>query len=93
MGLEPRGGLSVKKTNWFLAKISEVFKNRGGQMRSICVPDGPPFEFNTRITPVAFAMQKPFYCRGIAQLVEQWSPKPRAEGSNPSAPAKFNHKL
>ena len=25
--------------------------------------------------------------RGIAQLVEQWSPKPRAEGSNPSAPA------
>ena len=26
--------------------------------------------------------------RGIAQLVEQWSPKPRAEGSSPSAPAK-----
>ena len=26
--------------------------------------------------------------RGIAQLVEQWSPKPRAEGSIPSAPAK-----
>lgn len=26
--------------------------------------------------------------RGIAQLVEQRSPKPRAEGSNPSAPAK-----
>ena len=26
MGLEPRGGLSVKKTNWFLAKISEVLK-------------------------------------------------------------------
>ena len=25
--------------------------------------------------------------RGIAQLVEQRSPKPRAEGSNPSAPA------
>ena len=25
--------------------------------------------------------------RGIAQLVEQWSPKPRAEGSSPSAPA------
>ena len=25
--------------------------------------------------------------RGIAQLVEQWSPKPRAEGSIPSAPA------
>ena len=25
--------------------------------------------------------------RGIAQLVEQWSPKPRAEGSSPSTPA------
>ena len=25
--------------------------------------------------------------RGIAQLVEQWSPKPRAVGSNPTAPA------
>ena len=27
--------------------------------------------------------------RGIAQLVEQWSPKPCAEGSSPSAPAKL----
>ena len=27
------------------------------------------------------------FFRGIAQLVEQRSPKPRAEGSNPSAPA------
>ena len=27
--------------------------------------------------------------RGIAQLVEQRSPKPRAEGSSPSAPAKY----
>ena len=27
------------------------------------------------------------YYRGIAQLVEQRSPKPRAEGSSPSAPA------
>lgn len=25
----------------------------------------------------------PLVYRGIAQLVEQWSPKPRAEGSNP----------
>ena len=30
---------------------------------------------------------KPQRFRGIAQLVEQRSPKPRAEGSNPSAPA------
>ena len=29
-------------------------------------------------------------CRGIAQLVEQWSPKPRAEGSSPSAPASMS---
>ena len=29
--------------------------------------------------------------RGIAQLVEQRSPKPRAEGSSPSAPAKNRH--
>ena len=29
-----------------------------------------------------------FSHRGIAQLVEQRSPKPRAEGSSPSAPAK-----
>ena len=28
-----------------------------------------------------------FLSRGIAQLVEQRSPKPRAAGSNPSAPA------
>ena len=28
------------------------------------------------------------FLRGIAQLVEQRSPKPRAEGSKPSAPAK-----
>ena len=30
-----------------------------------------------------------FKYRGIAQLVEQRSPKPPAEGSNPSAPAIF----
>ena len=28
--------------------------------------------------------------RGIAQLVEQRSPKPRVEGSSPSTPAKSN---
>ena len=31
------------------------------------------------------------FFRGIAQLVEQRSPKPRAEGSNPSAPAMTNY--
>ena len=34
-----------------------------------------------------------FLSRGIAQLVEQRSPKPRAEGSNPSAPAKLPYCL
>ena len=32
-------------------------------------------------------MAHQFKYRGIAQLVEQRSPKPRAEGSSPSAPA------
>ena len=27
-------------------------------------------------------------CRGIAQLVEHWSPKPSVVGSSPTAPAK-----
>ncbi len=40
--------------------------------------------FNDKITLVL----KTIY-RGIAQLVEQRSPKPRAEGSSPSAPAKY----
>ena len=31
--------------------------------------------------------------RGIAQLVEQRSPKPRAEGSNPSSPASFPERM
>ena len=39
------------------------------------IPEGPPFISQ--------------WYRGIAQLVEQWSPKPRAEGSSPSAPAKY----
>ena len=34
MGLEPRGGLSVKKTNWFLAKISEVLKTEEDKCRA-----------------------------------------------------------
>lgn len=38
---------------------------------------------------VAGFLYKTSYHRGIAQLVEQWSPKPRAEGSNPSAPARY----
>ena len=38
--------------------------------------------------PVEYAIIKNVDYRGIAQQVEQRSPKPRAEGSIPSAPAK-----
>ena len=43
-------------------------------------------KFNDKITIVR-------EYRGIAQLVEQRSPKPRAEGSSPSAPAKMKAHL
>ena len=43
-------------------------------------PVGPGFE--------SLMVHHIFLSRGIAQLVEQRSPKPRAEGSSPSAPAK-----
>ena len=39
-----------------------------------------------------YRISSPPLRRGIAQLVEQWSPKPRAEGSNPSAPANFSYR-
>ena len=41
-------------------------------------------------TPTALDCTVGVFHRGIAQLVEQRSPKPRAEGSNPSTPAKNN---
>src|SRR5699024_5519138 len=40
-----------------------------------------------RYSNIAFSARKQTD-RSIAQLVEQRSPKPRAEGSNPSSPAK-----
>ena len=40
-----------------------------------------------------FAAYTNIKTRGIAQLVEQRSPKPRAEGSSPSAPATFQKTL
>ena len=50
------------------------------------VPEGPPgMAGKTRKHP-RLAASLPY--RGIAQLVEQRSPKPRAEGSSPSAPAR-----
>ena len=39
-------------------------------------------------TPTALNCTVGVLLRGIAQLVEQRSPKPRAEGSNPSTPAR-----
>ena len=38
--------------------------------------------------PIFSAILFKILYRGIAQLVEQWSPKPRAQGSSPCAPAK-----
>ena len=36
---------------------------------------------------IVFVVYRFYFYRGIAQLVEHWSPKPSAEGSSPSAPA------
>ena len=49
----------------------------------------------SRVCVIIFSVsERGLFCsnrilRGIAQLVEQRSPKPRAEGSSPSAPAKL----
>jgi hypothetical protein len=53
-------------------------KNIVTDFHGICLDKYPLKRYNNK----AFSKN-----RGIAQLVEQWSPKPRAEGSNPSAPA------
>ena len=44
-------------------------------------------------TIISFKYAETIIFRGIAQLVEQRSPKPRAEGSSPSAPAKTKRHL
>ena len=54
--------------------VEQLLLISGSRVR---VPGGAPF-------PLAHVDREN---RGIAQLVEQWSPKPRAEGSSPSAPA------
>ena len=41
----------------------------------------------------AFMRSHSFSCRGLAQLVEHRSPKPRVVGSSPSAPAIYVKKL
>src|SRR3569832_1329322 len=45
----------------------------------------------TACTPAALRLVEAPPRRGIAQLVEHRSPKPRVEGSSPSAPARRNH--
>ena len=57
---------------WAISSVGQSCRLITG-WSGVRVPDGPPFFI--------------FSYRGIAQLVEQRSPKPRAEGSNPSAPA------
>ena len=53
-----------------------------------CKKGSEPLTGGTKNGRIHFALSN----RGIAQLVEQWSPKPRAEGSNPSAPATHSQK-
>ena len=57
---------------WAISSVGQSCRLITG-WSGVRVPDGPP----------SFI----FSYRGIAQLVEQRSPKPRAEGSSPSAPA------
>ena len=51
--------------------------------------NGPCFYYNNKAFAKRRAVAVPY--RGIAQQVEQRSPKPRAEGSIPSAPATTNY--
>ena len=54
-----------------------------------CKKGPEPLTAGSKNDRIHFALSN----RGIAQLVEQWSPKPRAEGSSPSAPAKDNGRI
>ena len=58
---------------WGFSSVGQSYRLITGRSR-VRVPESPPLFFN--------------FNRGIAQQVEQRSPKPRAEGSIPSAPAK-----
>ena len=58
---------------WGFSSVGQSYRLITGRSR-VRVPESPPLFFN--------------FNRGIAQQVEQRSPKPRAEGSIPSAPAR-----
>ena len=71
-----------------------LYQSRMSEQITVCPPDdkraissvGQSHRLITGRSGVRVPDGPPF--RGIAQLVEQRSPKPRAEGSSPSAPAK-----
>ena len=62
---------------WAFSSVGQSSRLITGRS-GVQVPEGPPVE-------TAY--------RGIAQLVEQRSPKPRAQGSSPCAPAKKSPKI
>ena len=69
------------RTMWAFSSVGQSNRLITGRSR-VRTPEGPPHRlFKTDVSSV-------FLYRGIAQMVEQRSPKPRAEGSIPSAPAK-----
>ena len=62
---------------WAFSSAGQSHRLITGRSR-VQVPEGPPRSFG----------RSHILYRGIAQLVEQRSPKPRAQGSSPCAPAK-----
>ncbi len=64
-----------------------LLKSNGGA-RSLCMDGNHASECKRKPGFESLMVHHIFLSRGIAQLVEQRSPKPRAEGSNPSAPAR-----
>ena len=61
--------------------------NRKTDRKAFFLKDFSQFFEKPLKKPTVYGIITPLH-RGIAQLVEYWSPKPRVVGSNPSAPAK-----
>ena len=60
--------------------------NRKTDRKAFFLKDFSQFFEKPLKKPTVYGIITPLH-RGIAQLVEYWSPKPRVVGSNPSAPA------
>ncbi len=60
--------------------------NRKTDRKAFFLKDFSQFFEKPLKKPTVYGIIAPLH-RGIAQLVEYWSPKPRVVGSNPSAPA------